>query len=172
MLWTVAWFFLAYDNPRSHQNITEEVPFYPNFMTSPRYLKPLTYISAPNLLLQIKPTQVKSYHRSLRNWTRSLLAQRRSLFLGARWQPRRQFGGSYSPMPQIHLVCALASECPKRVNILYLPARSLYTPEIWACLSQVSSNCSQVYSFLSDPSPIIGYACHLTDSLTNSLTPV
>ena len=113
MLWTVAWVFLAYDNPRSHPNITEEVPFYPNFMTSPRYLKPLTYISAPNLLLQIKPTQVKSSHRSLRNWTRSLLAQRRRLFLGARWQPRRQSGGSYSPTPQIHLVCALASECPK-----------------------------------------------------------
>ena len=36
MLWTAAWFFLAYDNPRSHPNITEEVPFYPNFMTSPQ----------------------------------------------------------------------------------------------------------------------------------------
>ena len=60
MLWTAAWFFLAYDNPRSHPNITEEVPFYPNFMTSPRYLKPLIYICALNLLNQIKSTKVIS----------------------------------------------------------------------------------------------------------------
>ena len=38
MLWTAAWFFLAYDSPASHPNITEEVPFHPNFLTSPQNL--------------------------------------------------------------------------------------------------------------------------------------
>ena len=63
MLWTAAWFFLAYDNPRSHPNITEEVPFYPNFMTSPQYLQTLIYIFV--LLLQIKSTKEKAISQEL-----------------------------------------------------------------------------------------------------------
>ena len=144
MLWTVAWFFLAYDNPRSHPNITEEVPFYPNFTTSPQYLKTLIYIcAAASDQINKRKSHLTGACRTGRGpcWLKgaaSSLARGRNL--GA------NLGNNiHRCLKYIWFVPLLVKVL--RLKTLYLSARSLYTPEIWACLSQVSSNYYQVYSF-------------------------
>ena len=121
LLWTVAWAFLAHDNPKLHPNITQEVN-----------------------MSRVESRWEETICRSLLRSRRSLLDPKHRHFPGVQSSHLPRFGGSSLLMPPIHLVCTISKDADLRKNktlwiiFLILFLRSFYPLEIRACLPQVS----------------------------------